>query len=171
MAQVIVTIDGRSYRMACEAGQEPYIQELATDLDKRVTDLRSQFGTIGDMRLLLMAALILSDDVRGFKKEIEELKIENRQLSALKESLVEQNQREYWQMSQYISERAKKLEQASDSLAEALKQKAGKADKFEENFSEYGVNKDNGSSQTSENSDRIEKNEVKTKVNSNSLFK
>ena len=120
MAQVIVSIDGRSYRMACEAGQEPYIQELASDLDQRVVELRAQFGTIGDMRLLLMVALILSDDARALKTQIEDLKKENQQLTALKESLIEQNQREYWQMSQYVSERAERLEMICSIISQEM---------------------------------------------------
>ncbi len=91
MAQVMVTIDGRSYRMACDDGQEPYIQDLASNLDKQVMELRKQFGAIGDMRLLLMASLIQSDDVRALRERVDTLEQENHQLKTIRSSLLDQS--------------------------------------------------------------------------------
>ena len=48
MSHVNVSIDGRQYRMACDEGQEPHLQSLAEDLDKRIVELRENFGDIGD---------------------------------------------------------------------------------------------------------------------------
>lgn len=64
MSHVNVTIDGRQYRMACDEGQEAHLQGLAEDLDKRINDLRANFGDIGDSRaLIVMAALTISDEL------------------------------------------------------------------------------------------------------------
>ncbi|MBN8955547.1 MAG: cell division protein ZapA [Rhizobiales bacterium] len=63
MPHVNVTIDGKPYRMACEDGQEDYLQNLAKDLDRRITDLRGRFTDITESRLLVMAALMLSDEL------------------------------------------------------------------------------------------------------------
>jgi cell division protein ZapA len=65
MSHVNVSIDGRQYRMACDEGQEPHLQSLAEDLDKRIVELRENFGDIGDSRaLIVMAALTISDVTR-----------------------------------------------------------------------------------------------------------
>ena len=48
MAQVMVTIDGKAYRMACEEGQEGHLTELAEGFDRYVGHLKTQFGEIGD---------------------------------------------------------------------------------------------------------------------------
>ncbi len=63
MAQVIATIAGRQFRLACEDGEEEHLQALAKDIDQRVIDLRRKFGEIGDTRLTVMAALMLEDEL------------------------------------------------------------------------------------------------------------
>ena len=63
MAQVVATIAGRQFRLACEDGQEDHLQALAKDLDQRIIDLRRKFGEIGDTRLTVMAALMVSDEL------------------------------------------------------------------------------------------------------------
>ncbi len=62
-SQVSVTINNRQYRMACDAGQEQHLQTLAADLDQRIGRLRGSFGEIGDMRLTVMAALLMADEL------------------------------------------------------------------------------------------------------------
>ena len=63
MAHVTVSINGRHYRMACEDGQESYLMRLAKEVDQRIDLLRAQFGEIGDMRLTIMAALAIADEL------------------------------------------------------------------------------------------------------------
>ena len=63
MGQVSVSINNRQYRMACEDGQEEHLTRLAQELDRRIAKLRSDFGEIGDMRLTVMAALIVGDEL------------------------------------------------------------------------------------------------------------
>src|SRR3989442_11315602 len=70
MAHVTVTINDRQYRMACEDGQEGHLTRLATDLNQRVEQLRGSFGEIGDNRLLVMAALTVSDELSEAMKRI-----------------------------------------------------------------------------------------------------
>ena len=73
MASVNVTINGRNYRMACEDGEEPHLMELARDLDDRIAKLRASFGEIGDMRLTVMAALMISDELTEAAKQMRTL--------------------------------------------------------------------------------------------------
>jgi cell division protein ZapA len=81
MPQVSVTINGRTFRMACEDGEEPHLQRLAEDLDARITRLRGRFGEIGDTRLTVMAALTLADELAEVKQKLQRLEPE---LSTLK---------------------------------------------------------------------------------------
>ena len=62
MAQVTVTIAGRTYRMACADGEEAHLEGLAALYDGRITQMRDSFGEIGDMRLHVMAALMIADE-------------------------------------------------------------------------------------------------------------
>jgi len=76
MAQVSVTINGRHYRMACEDGQEEHLVSLARNLDARITQLRASFGEIGDMRLTVMAALMIADELSETSKHLRTLEDE-----------------------------------------------------------------------------------------------
>ncbi|MCW2282361.1 cell division protein ZapA [Rhodoblastus acidophilus] len=76
MAQAVVTIAGRAYRMGCEEGEQAHIEELARLLDARIADLRGVFGEIGEQRIVVMAALTLSDELFAAKKQLAETQAE-----------------------------------------------------------------------------------------------
>lgn len=63
MAQVTVTINGRGYQIACDDGQEEHLVKLAGYVDKRVGELTAAMGQIGDTRLLVMAGLLIADEL------------------------------------------------------------------------------------------------------------
>uniref|UniRef100_Q07HD4 Cell division protein ZapA n=1 Tax=Rhodopseudomonas palustris (strain BisA53) TaxID=316055 RepID=Q07HD4_RHOP5 len=75
-SHVNVTINGRQYRMACEEGQETRLIQLADDLAARIVRLREKFGEIGDARLVVMAALTVSDELLDAREQIEVLQRE-----------------------------------------------------------------------------------------------
>ncbi len=72
MAQVSVQIDGKAFRMACEDGQEAHLETLAAELDSRIKLARASFGEIGDLRLTVMAALMLCDDLSETRKAVQQ---------------------------------------------------------------------------------------------------
>ena len=67
---VTVRINGQTYQMGCDAGQEHHIVEMGKNVDSIVQQLVSSVGQIGDARLLAMAGLILSDQVQVANKQI-----------------------------------------------------------------------------------------------------
>ena len=85
MGQVSVTLNGRTYRLACEEGEEERLLELATHVKERVEHLTLEFGQVGDDRLLLMAALLVADELwdtrRALEAQIEEATEMLRQLT------------------------------------------------------------------------------------------
>ena len=90
MTHVVVTIHGKQYRMACEDGQEDHLVRLAKDLDQRIEQLKGSFGAIGDMRLIVMAALTLGDELSEAAKRVRRLEEE---LSALQDARVTSSER------------------------------------------------------------------------------
>lgn len=76
MAQVTVTIDGKAYRMACDEGQEPHLEGLAASFDRYVGHLKSQFGEIGDLRLTVMAAIMVMDELSEANRQVAALQTE-----------------------------------------------------------------------------------------------
>ncbi|MFD2236137.1 cell division protein ZapA [Aureimonas populi] len=76
MPQIVVTIDGRTYRMACAEGEEDHLVGLAADVDARVAELRKSFGEIGDQRLTVMAAIMASDELSEARARVAALEAE-----------------------------------------------------------------------------------------------
>jgi cell division protein ZapA len=71
MPHVNITINGRQYRMACEDGEEDHLQGLARDLESRIAEMRSNFGEIGDTRLIVMAAITIADELSEAKRKLQ----------------------------------------------------------------------------------------------------
>ncbi len=63
MAQVDVAINGRNYRVACDDGQEDHLRQLAEYVDRRVMELVESVGQIGEARLVVMASLLIADEL------------------------------------------------------------------------------------------------------------
>lgn len=63
MGQVNIDINGRSYGIACDDGEEGHIAALGDELAGRVKQLADAVGQVGDARLLVMAGLLLSDEL------------------------------------------------------------------------------------------------------------
>jgi len=73
MGHVNATIAGRQFRLACEDGQEDHLTALAQNIDERIADLRVKFGEIGDTRLTVMAALMVSDELSEALRRVRRL--------------------------------------------------------------------------------------------------
>jgi cell division protein ZapA len=70
MAQVSVTVNGRRYDISCDDGQETHVFRLAEEVDRRVAQLVASVGHVGDARLLLLASLLLADQMEDLRKEL-----------------------------------------------------------------------------------------------------
>jgi cell division protein ZapA len=81
MPLVNVLINNRTYSIACDDGEEEHLRGLAQLLDTRIRALTANVGQVGDARLLLMAGLLLADELSeagaklaAHEKEIAELR-------------------------------------------------------------------------------------------------
>lgn len=82
MGQVVVTIAGRSFRLACEDGDEPRLAALAQTFDATVDELRGSFGEVGDTRLAVMAGLVMTDRLGDAQAQIERISAQLAELQA-----------------------------------------------------------------------------------------
>jgi cell division protein ZapA len=62
MAQVSLQINGYAYVLGCADGEEERLLALAADLDRRIEEIKASSGPGSEARLLLMAALLISDE-------------------------------------------------------------------------------------------------------------
>jgi cell division protein ZapA len=63
MGQVIVAIGGRNYPLSCRDGDEPHLIALAAGIAAKADVLTGQLGQMSEARLLLMAALMIADEL------------------------------------------------------------------------------------------------------------
>ena len=69
MAQVSLQINGYGYILGCADGEEDRLRALAADLEKRIDDIKVATGPSGEARMLLMAALVLSDELHDLRDQ------------------------------------------------------------------------------------------------------
>jgi cell division protein ZapA len=74
MGQVAITINGRSYDIACDDGQEEHLSRLGLYLDQKVAELVTNVGQVGDARLMVMAGLLIADELADAYDELAEAK-------------------------------------------------------------------------------------------------
>ena len=74
MGQVTVVLNGRTYRLECGEGEESHLIALAEYLGTYVEDMKRKFGQVGDDRLILMASLLVTDELWELRREMEQLK-------------------------------------------------------------------------------------------------
>ena len=70
MAQVTVTIRGRSYSVGCEDGQENHLSTLATLFDQYGDNLGPGAKSLNEAQFLLMAALMMADDLHETRRAL-----------------------------------------------------------------------------------------------------
>ena len=63
MSEVALTINGRVYTIGCGDGEEGHLRLLAGHLDEKVAELVEKLGQIGEARLLVMASLMIADEL------------------------------------------------------------------------------------------------------------
>lgn len=73
MSKVSVRLNGREFTIGCEEGQEAYLKSLADYLDQKVSGISGQVGQIGDLRLLLMASLVVVDELKDAERRADSL--------------------------------------------------------------------------------------------------
>jgi cell division protein ZapA len=74
MGQVSVTLNGRTYRLECGEGEESHLIELAEYLNSHVEAMKYKFGQVGDDRLILMAALMVADELTEARRQLDAMK-------------------------------------------------------------------------------------------------
>ncbi|MFD1745226.1 cell division protein ZapA [Rhizobium helianthi] len=116
MAQVTITIDGKTYRMACEEGQESHLEMLATRFDRYVGHLKSQFGEIGDLRLTVMAGIMVMDELAETNRQVTALEKELDTLRAQGDGTAQAQARSEQAMIGTLSELAGRLEGIASKL-------------------------------------------------------
>ncbi|MBC7153332.1 MAG: cell division protein ZapA [Rhodobacteraceae bacterium] len=70
MPDITISVGGRDYTVACQDGEEHFLQAAARLLDGEASELLGQIGRLTEARLLLMAGLLLADKTAGIEDQL-----------------------------------------------------------------------------------------------------
>jgi cell division protein ZapA len=76
MPEVRISIGGRTFEVACQEGEQPFLEAAAKLLDIEASVLSDQLGRMPEARMLLMAGLMLADKTAGLEDQVATLREE-----------------------------------------------------------------------------------------------
>jgi len=76
MPDVTINIGGRSFIVACQPGEEPYLQSASGLLDTEAQKLSAAGARLTQDRMLLMAGLMLADKSISLQEDVKKLEAE-----------------------------------------------------------------------------------------------
>jgi cell division protein ZapA len=104
MPEVEIEIGGRSFSVACQDGEEPYLHSAARMLDTEAAVILGQIGRMPADRMLLMAGLMLADKTAALEDEIKTLQA---RIAAQDKSLASAEER--------LADRARRISELQDA--------------------------------------------------------
>ncbi len=124
MPEVNIQIGGRTFAVACQDGEEHFLQSAATLLDDEAKSLMDQIGRLPEARMLLMAGLMLADKHAGTEDQMKSMEDKIAQQEAWIEELnnrpkPEPERTEVAVIPQEVSETMAELAARAEALAEA----------------------------------------------------
>ena len=93
MSEVEISVGGRRYTIACNPGEEKDVLLASEKLDKEADNIAKSIGKVADVKLLLMAGLMIAGRLQTVEKE---LSAKSEEISEIQNSLLvlkEENQR------------------------------------------------------------------------------
>ena len=127
MPEVNIEIGGRTFQVACQTGEEHFLQSAATLLDSEASVLAEQIGRMPETRMLLMAGLMLADKTAGMEEELRaaEARLEavTREITVLKSSPPEQV--EVAVIPPQVTDSMAEIAARAEAIADSLEAKAG----------------------------------------------
>ncbi|MGS4946615.1 cell division protein ZapA [Meridianimarinicoccus sp. RP-17] len=82
MPEVTITIGGRNFEVACQDGEQPFLEAAAAMLDIEAQSMAGQMGRITEARMLLMSGLLLADKTAALEEKVQQLEAERAALEA-----------------------------------------------------------------------------------------
>lgn len=128
MPELKITIGGREFEVACQEGEEHFLQSAAALLDAEASVLSSQIGRLPEARMLLMAGLMLADKTAGFDEQLRGLQSKLGAQEALIEELRSRPEPEAQHVEvavipQSVTDSLAEIAARSEALAESIQDK------------------------------------------------
>ena len=130
MPEVVIEIGGRRFEVACQEGEEPYLQAAARMLDDEARVLAEQVGRMPESRMLLMAGLMLADKAASFEDRVADIqaRLDEREaeLEGLRNRAAPEPERvEVPVIPESVTDTLAEIAARAEALAAAVEEKAG----------------------------------------------
>ncbi len=73
MAEVNITINGRTFGISCEDGQEQRVHDLGQYVDGRLKEIARAGAAASESHLLVLTTLMLSDEIFDLRTDVRSL--------------------------------------------------------------------------------------------------
>jgi len=70
MTKVSITLHGREYVIACDAGEERKLAELVALVDQKIGDVAGSSQNASETRLFMLTCLVLADELLETRKAV-----------------------------------------------------------------------------------------------------
>jgi len=133
MPDVKINIGGRTYEVACQEGEEHFLQSAAALLENEASVLSSQIGRMPEARMLLMSGLMLADKTAGMDEKLRSLESKLGAQEALIEEMrarpaPEPERVEVPVVPQGVTDSLAEIAARSEAMAGALEERLGLSD-------------------------------------------
>ena len=112
MAQVNVMINGFSYTLGCEDGQEAHLVAMASQIEERMNRIKALGTSTSEQRLLVLAGLLMADELHDMKIENDKLRAKLARTSKQKPEAAPEASRKLGLLVERAEQIANGLEQA-----------------------------------------------------------
>ena len=117
MAALVVSIAGRSYRIACGDGEEARLEELARYVETKIQSMHENFGEIGEQRINVIAAIAIADESFDAREKIVALEQELARARKDHEESKQKQAEEAARVFQALQDAAIRIENAASALS------------------------------------------------------
>ena len=129
MPEVEIEIGGRVFEVACQDGEQHFLQTAARMLDDEAKVLINQTGRIPESRMLLMSGLMLADKTAGVEDRLRELESklseQQKELDSLRNAPAPEPQKiEVPTIPAEVSDTLAELAARAEALAAEVEEKA-----------------------------------------------
>lgn len=127
MPEVQIEVGGRVFEVACQEGEQHFLETAAKMLDGEASVLVNQAGRIPEARMLLMSGLMLADKTAGVEDKLREAEAKlaavEKELEAVKAAGPEQV--EVAVVPGEVTDTLAELAARAEALADLVEEKAG----------------------------------------------
>ncbi len=133
MPELEITIGGRRFDVACQPGEEHFLEAAARLLDTEARVLSDQIGRMPEARMLLMAGLLLADKTAGVEDKLREAEARiaelEGQLRELESRPAQTERVEVPVIPARVTEMLMRLAEQTEKLADSVEREEAEADR------------------------------------------